>query len=170
MVDTTKNIKMYTTYGTKSAKPVQPKISAKLISKAKRPLLVVSSAVLDEELLKRAVSIAKKTGMQVAATSTSIKGFLNEDVKAKYINIHALAAYMGDAEWTGLDGEGNYDLIIVLAHKKYYINQVLSGLKNFTDLTTLSIDRHYLQNASMSFGNLKPEVHLEALDELIENL
>ena len=66
MVDTTKNIKVYTTYGTKSAKPVQPKISAKLISKAKRPLFVVSSAVLDEEILKRAISIAKKTDMQIA--------------------------------------------------------------------------------------------------------
>ncbi|HJH32156.1 MAG TPA: CO dehydrogenase/acetyl-CoA synthase complex subunit epsilon [Methanosarcinaceae archaeon] len=170
MVDTTRNIKMYTTYGTKSAKPVQPKIAAKMISKAKRPLFVVSSIVLDEDLLKRAIPIANKTGMQIAATGTSIKGFLNEDVKAKYINIHALAAYLGDTGWNGLDGEGHYDLIIVLAHKKYYINQVLSGLKNFTDLTTLSIDRHYLQNASMSFGNLKPETHLEALDELIDNL
>ena len=170
MVDTTKNLKMYTTYGTKSAKPVQPKISAKLISKAKRPLLVVASEVLDEEMLKRAITIAKKGGVSVAATGSAIKGFVDEDVNAKYINIHSLGAYLGDTNWTGMDGEGHYDLIIVLGHKKYYVNQVLSGLKNFTDLKTLSIDRYYLQNASMSFGNLEIEAHLEALDELIENL
>ena len=170
MVDTTKNLKMYTTYGTKSAKPTQPKIAAKLISKAKRPLLVVASEVLDEEILKRAITIAKKAGVPIAATSNSMKGFIGEDVDAKYINIHSLGAYLGDTEWTGLDGEGHYDLIIVLAHKKYYINQVLSGLKNFTDLKSLSIDKNYLQNATMSFGNLSTELHLEALDELIENL
>ena len=170
MVDTTKNLKMYTTYGTTSSKPTQPKIAAKLISKAKRPLLVVASEVLDEEILKRAITIAKKSGLQVAATGSAIKGFIDEDVNAKYVNIHSLGAYLGDTNWTGLDGEGHYDLIIVLAHKKYYINQVLSGLKNFTDLKTLSIDKHYLQNATMSFGNLSAELHLEALDELIENL
>lgn len=170
MVDTTKNTKMYTTWGTKIAKPTQPKIAAKLISKAKRPLLVVASEVLNEEILKRTITIAKKGGVPIAATGSAIKGFIDEDVDAKYVSIHSLGAYLGDTNWTGLDGKGHYDLIIVLAHKKYYINQVLSGLKNFTDLKTLSIDKHYLQNASMSFGNLSTELHLEALDELIENL
>ncbi|MBW6469994.1 MAG: CO dehydrogenase/acetyl-CoA synthase complex subunit epsilon [Methanosarcinaceae archaeon] len=170
MVDTTRNTLIYTTWGTKIAKPVQANVAAKLISKAKRPLLVVASEVLDEEILKRAISIAKKGKVPVAATGNAIKGFVNEDVNAKYINIHSLGAYLGDTKWTGLDGEGHYDLIIVLAHKKYYINQVLSCLKNFTDLKTLSIDKHYLQNATMSFGNLSAETHLEALDELIENL
>ncbi|MCG7852600.1 MAG: CO dehydrogenase/acetyl-CoA synthase complex subunit epsilon, partial [Methanosarcinaceae archaeon] len=56
MVDTTKNTRIYTTWGTKTAKPVQPKTVAKLITKAKRPLLVVGSLVLDEEILSRAVS------------------------------------------------------------------------------------------------------------------
>jgi acetyl-CoA decarbonylase/synthase complex subunit epsilon len=169
MVDTTKNTRIYTTWGTKTAKPVQPKIAAKLITKAKRPLLVVGSSVLDEEILSRAVSIAK-TGVPVAATGHSIKGFVDKGVDAKYINVHSLGGFLGDENWPGLDGKGQYDTIIVLAHKKYYINQVLSGLKNFTKLTTISIDKHYLQNATMSFGNLSDENHLEALDELIENL
>ncbi|RSD33405.1 MAG: acetyl-CoA decarbonylase/synthase complex subunit epsilon, partial [Methanohalophilus sp.] len=32
------------------------------------------------------------------------------------------------------------------------------------------IGKHYTQNATLSFGNVTPEVHLEALDELIDNL
>jgi len=169
MVDTTRNTRIYTTWGTKTAKPVQPKTAAKLISKAKRPLLVVGSEVLDGEILRRAISIAK-TGIPVAATGHSIKGFVEHDVDAKYVNIHSLGGYLSDQHWTGLDGKGQYDVVIVLAHKKYYINQVLSGLKNFTDIKTISIDKNYLQNATMSFGNLRDEVHLGALDELIENL
>lgn len=169
MVDTIKNTRIYTTWGTKTAKPIQPKTAANFITKAKRPLLVVGSAVLDEEILSRAVSIAK-TGVPVAATGHSIKGFVDKGVDARYINVHSLGGYLGDDNWPGLDGKGQYDTIIVLAHKKYYINQVLSGLKNFTNLITISIDKHYLQNATMSFGNLSEEAHLEALDELIENL
>ena len=121
MVDAIKNTRVYTTWGTKTARPVQPKVAAKTISKAKRPLMVVGAELLkDKEALNRAVKIAK--------------------------------------------------VLDILGHKKYYINQVLSGLKNFTNLKTISIDKHYLQNATMSFGNLDDEKHHEALDELIENL
>ncbi|AGB49215.1 CO dehydrogenase/acetyl-CoA synthase complex, epsilon subunit [Methanomethylovorans hollandica DSM 15978] len=169
MVDTTKNTMIYTTWGTRNAKPVQPLVAAKLISKAKRPLLVVGADVLESDVLSKAIELGKK-GMQIAATGHSMQGFKDQDVNAKYINIHFLATYLGDKTWKGLDGLGPYDLLIFLAHKKYYLNQVLSGLKNFTDIKTLAIDRHYFQNADMSFGNLKPDDHLAALDELISNL
>ncbi len=170
MVDVTKNLQMHCTYGCKSSKAVQPNVAAKMISKAKRPLFVVGSEVLEDHLLDRAITIAKTAGLPVAATGHSMKGFIGKDVDAKYINIHFLGAYLCDPDWKGLDGEGPYDVIILLAHTKYYVNQVLSGLKNFTSLKTIAIDRHYLQNATMSFGNITKEVHAEALDELIENL
>ncbi|ATU07998.1 CO dehydrogenase/acetyl-CoA synthase complex subunit epsilon [Methanohalophilus portucalensis] len=170
MADVSKNLKVYTTYGPKSAKGTKPAIVAKMIEKAKRPLFVVGSDVLEEKLLARAQAIAKK-GIPVAATGHSIKGFIDEEeVDAKYINIHFLGTFLCDPKWGGLDDNGCYDLIILLGHKKYYINQVLSGLKNFSDLKTINIGRHYTQNATMSFGNTTPEVHLEALDELIDNL
>lgn len=170
MADVTKNLKVYTTYGPKNAKPAQPAVVAKMIAKAKRPLLVVGAEILKDEKLAKAIEIAKK-GIPVAATGHTMKGLKGEDgVDAKYINIHFLGAYLCDPNWQGLDGKGPYDLILFLGHKKYYINQVLSGLKNFSGLKTIAIERHFIQNASMSFGNIKPEVHLEALDELIENL
>lgn len=169
MVDTTKNTMIYTTWGARNAKPVQPLVAAKLISKAKRPLLVVGAEALDSDVINKAIAIGKK-GLQIAATGHSMQGFKDQEVNAKYVNIHYLAHYLGDKNWKGLDGQGSYDLVIFLGHKKYYVNQVLSGLKNFTDIKTLAIDRHYLQNADMSFGNLKPEDHLAALDELISNL
>ena len=169
MVDTTKNTMVYTTWGSRSAKPVQPLVAAKLISKAKRPLLVVGADVIESDVLSKAITMGKK-GIQIAATGHSMQGFKGQGVNAKYINIHFLAHYLGDKNWKGLDGQGSYDLVIFLSHKKYYLDQVLSGLKNFTDIKTLAIDKHYFQNADMSFGNLKPEDHLAALDELISNL
>ncbi|MDG6244322.1 MAG: CO dehydrogenase/acetyl-CoA synthase complex subunit epsilon [Methanolobus sp.] len=170
MVDTTKNTQIYSTWGRKMAKPVNPNVAGKVISKAKRPLLVVGSEILmDEKLVEKTISIAKK-GIPVAATGHSITALMNKGIDAKYINVHSLATFLGDAKWGGLDGQGSYDTILFLGHKKYYLDQVLSGLKNFTDLKTLAIERHFMQNATLSFGNLRPEVHLDALDEFIDNI
>ena len=49
MVDTTKNTKLFTTYGVKTSKAISTEVAAKLISKAKRPLLVVGTGVLNPE-------------------------------------------------------------------------------------------------------------------------
>jgi acetyl-CoA decarbonylase/synthase complex subunit epsilon len=171
MVDVIKNTQMHCTYGCKTSKAVQPNVAGKMISKAKRPRLIVGSQVLkNEELLKRTIEIAKKADLPVAATGHSISGMVDSGVNAKYINVHSLATYLCDPNWKGLDGEGQYDTVIMLGHIKYYVNQVLSGLKSFSNLKTISIERFYIQNATMSFGNITPEVHVEALDELIENL
>jgi acetyl-CoA decarbonylase/synthase complex subunit epsilon len=170
MVDTTKNTKLFTTYGVTTAKATTPEIAAKLISKAKRPLFVVGTKVLDPELLERAVKIAQKANIPIAATGSSMPGFVDKDVDAKYINLHQLGFYVIDQNWPGLDGNGTYDTLIVLGHIKYYINQVLSGTKNFSNIKAIAIDRNYIQNATMSFGNLSKADHYAALDELINAL
>jgi len=170
MVDTTKNTKLFTSYGVKTSKAITTEVAAKLISKAKRPLFVVGTGVLDPELLDRAVKIAKAKNIPIAATGSSMPGFVDKDVNAKYINLHQLGFYLTDPDWPGLDGNGNYDTIILLGHKKYYINQVLSAVKNFSDVKSISIDRDYIQNATMSFGNLSKADHIAALDEVIDLL
>jgi acetyl-CoA decarbonylase/synthase complex subunit epsilon len=167
MVDTTRNTKLFTTYGVKTSKAITTEVAAKLISKAKRPLLVVGTAALNPEVLDRAIKIAKAKNIQIAATGSSMPGFVGKDVNAKYINVHALGFYLTDPNWPGLDGNGNYDTIITLGFKKYYINQVLSAVKNFSDVKSISIGKDYVQNATMSFGNLSKEDHIAALDEVI---
>jgi acetyl-CoA decarbonylase/synthase complex subunit epsilon len=170
MVDTTKNTKLFTSYGVKTSKAITTEVAAKLISKAKKPLLVVGTGVLDPKILDRAVKIAKAKNIPIAATGTSMPGFVDKDVNAKYINLHQLGFYLTDPNWPGLDGNGNYETIILLGHKKYYINQVLSATKNFSDVKSISIDRNYIQNATMSFGNLSKADHIAALDEVIDLL
>ncbi|MCQ1535158.1 CO dehydrogenase/acetyl-CoA synthase complex subunit epsilon [Methanosarcina sp. KYL-1] len=170
MVDTTKNTKLFTTYGVKTSKAITTEIAAKMISKAKRPLFVIGTAGLTPEVLDRAVKIAKAANLPIAATGSSMLGFVDKDVDAKYINVHQLGFYLTDPNWPGLDGNGNYDTIITLGHYKYYINQVLTATKNFTNVKSISIDKNYIQNATMSFGNLSREDHIAALDEVIDLL
>jgi len=167
MVDTTKNTKLFTSYGVKTSKAITTEVAAKLISKAKRPLLVVGTLALSPEVLDRAVKIAQAKNIPIAATGSSMHGFVGKDVNAKYINAHALGFYLTAPNWPGLDGNGNYDTIIILGFKKYYINQVLSAVKNFSDVKSISIGKDYIQNATMSFGNLSKEDHIAALDEII---
>jgi len=52
----------------------------------------------------------------------------------------------------------------------YYASQAISALKNFSKIKVISIDKYYHPNADMSFGNLKKDVFIEALDEVIEQL
>jgi len=170
MVDTTKNTKLFTSYGVKTSKAISTEIAAKMISKAKRPLFVIGTAGLTPEVLDRAVKIAKAANLPIAATGSSMLGFVDKDVDAKYINVHQLGFYLTDPNWPGLDGKGNYDTIIVLGHFKYYINQVLTATKHFSSVKSISIDKNYIQNATMSFGNLSRADHIAALDELIANL
>ena len=170
MVDTTKNTKLFTSYGVNTSKAVSPEMAAKIISKAKRPLLMVGTLTLDPELLDRVVKISKAANIPIAATGSSLAVLADKDVNAKYINAHMLGFYLTDPNWPGLDGNGNYDTIIAIGFKKFYINQVLSAAKNFSNLKTIAIERGYIQNATMSFGNLSKADHYAALDELINAL
>ena len=96
MVDTTKNTKLFTTYGVKTSRAITTEVAAKLISKAKRPLFIVGTGVLSPEVLARAVKIAQAKNLQIAATGSSMPGFVGKDVNAKYINAHALGFYLTD--------------------------------------------------------------------------
>ncbi len=46
----------------------------------------------------------------------------------------------------------------------------MSTLKNFTKIKVISIDRHYHPNAQQSFGNLKTEDFIRALDVVVAQL
>ncbi|AKB29760.1 CO dehydrogenase/acetyl-CoA synthase subunit epsilon, CO dehydrogenase subcomplex [Methanosarcina siciliae T4/M] len=170
MVDTAKNTKLFTSYGVGTSRTVTPEMASKLISKAKRPLLMVGTLTLDPELIDRVVKISKTANIPIAATGSSLASLADKDVDATYINAHMLGFYLTDPKWPGLDGNGNYDTVIVLGFKKFYINQVLSAAKNFSNLKSIAIERGYIQNATMSFGNLSKADHYAALDELIDFL
>jgi anaerobic carbon-monoxide dehydrogenase, CODH/ACS complex subunit epsilon len=84
--------------------------------------------------------------------------------------MHALASYLCDPQWQGLDGKGGYDLVAFLGITYYYASQAMSALKNFSKVKVISIDRYYHPNASMSFGNLKKDVFIAALDAALDEV
>ncbi|MFA4936038.1 MAG: CO dehydrogenase/acetyl-CoA synthase complex subunit epsilon [Candidatus Methanoperedens sp.] len=155
--------------GPKTARAVMPAVSGKMLAKAKRPLLIVGSEVHDKDVLARAVAIGK-TGVQIAAVGNAYKSLGDKGLDVHYMNMHALATYLCDPNWKGLDGKGNYDLAVFFGITYYYMSQAISALKNFSNIKVISIDKYYHPNADMSFGNLKKDVFIAALDEVIAQL
>lgn len=171
-VDTTKNAIPFdraNVPGPKMAKPVKADVAGKLISKAKRPLLILGTSGLEDRALD-IIKIMAEKGIQVAATGSSMSMLIDKGIQGTYVNLHALVSYLKDPRWMGLDGKGNYDTVIFLGHTYYHASQLMSTLKNFTNIKIISIDRHYHPNANMSFGNLKTDGHIKALQAVVEQL
>ncbi len=172
VIDTTRQAVPFDTGnipGPKMAKAVMPAVPGKMLARAKRPLLIVGSEVHDADVLARAVAIGK-AGVQIAAVGNAYTSLGDKGLDVHYANMHALASYICDPEWRGLDGKGNYDLVVFFGITYYYASQAISALKNFSNIKVISIDRYYHPNASMSFGNLRDDLFLAALDEVIKEL
>jgi acetyl-CoA decarbonylase/synthase complex subunit epsilon len=172
VIDTTRQAVPFNTGnfpGPKMARAVMPAVPGKMLAKAKRPLLIVGSQIGDADVLARVITLGK-TGIQIASIGDSYIYLADKGLDAHYVNMHALASYLCDPEWPGLDGKGGYDLVVFFGITYYYASQAISALKNFSKIKVISIDKYYHPNADMSFGNLKKDVFIEALDEVIEQL
>jgi len=172
VIDTTRQAVPFNTGnipGPKMARAVMPAVPGKMLAKAKRPLLIVGSEIDEEDVLARVVTLGK-AGIQIASVGDSYKYLADKGLDAHYVNMHALASYLCDPEWLGLDGKGGYDLVVFFGITYYYASQAISALKNFSNIKVISIDKYYHPNADMSFGNLKQDVFIQALDEVIAQL
>lgn len=175
-VDTTKNpipFEMAQIPGPEMAKAYPVKVIGAIIKKAKRPLLVVGAELFDDPIMfDKAIEIAKAKNMPIAATAHTIKGFLERGYTTNVyqIGLHPLTNYLRFKDWKGLDGQGQYDVVIFMGIFYKFANAMFSALKHFNrDIKRISIDRYYHVNADMTFGNLAFDSagYHEAIDELI---
>jgi len=98
-----------------------PAVPGKMLAKAKRPLLIVGSEIEDEDVLARVVTLEKQ--IQIASVGDSFKYLGDKGLDAHYANMHALASYLCDPQWPGLDGKGGYDLVAFFGITYYYASR-----------------------------------------------
>lgn len=174
-VDTTKNpvpFEMAQIPGPEMAKAYKTNVIGAIIKKSKRPLLVVGAELFDDPVMfDKAIEIGK-TGIPIAATAHSVKGFVERDYLENVytIGLHPLTNNLRFKDYKGLDGEGHYDTVIFMGIFYKFANAMFSALKHFNrDVRRISIDRYYHVNANMTFGNLafNPDGYHEAIDEVI---
>lgn len=161
--------------GTRGAKVVEdPGEYARLIDRAKRPLLVLGPLLLEpgpdgKLLLEYALDIARAASIPTCATA-HIKGKMDElGVKPDCVyDAVEIANALKDPEWRGVKREGNHDLVILFGIRSDLGNQTLSTLKHFAPhLKTMTLCKHYFPNANYSLPNFRKDAQwIEFLEGL----
>ena len=152
-------------------------VAAAMISRARRPLLVVGSystktKTRDGDLIDSAIRVMRNPKFTVAATGHLVGEFRKRGVeKTHSISLFVLGDRLRDPEWNGFDGEGAYD-IVVFAGFPYYMEWLIeSGLKSFAmGLRTISLERSYQPNAEWSLGWMPEPEWQEVIDRIVSKL
>jgi len=155
----------------------KPEIVVAMIRRAKRPLLIVGHRTVEidlgeEKLIDYLIRFAKKTNIPVVVTAHIVGEFLKRGFKpAAYMPAVNIGSRLVDSQWKGLDGEGQYDLVLVVGMQYYFEWLILSGLKHYAPyLKVITLDNVYQPHASWSFPNLSKEKWRENLKVIMEKL
>lgn len=153
---------------------LKPEIIAAMIKKSKRPILLVGSKALENDGfgIEFAIKLAEKTKIPIVATAHMFNEFKKKGFQpTSCLSLMNIASRLNDPEWKGLDGLGNYDLVLFLGFDYYLAWTILSGLKHFaTHLKTVSIDRYYQPHANWSLVNITIEDWKKFLNEVLNRL
>ncbi len=159
--------------GTAMKEPAQ---LAKILKKAKRPLIVVGALankidVYDgKKLLDLLIELG--TTIPIVATSNISKAFLDKGFKpAAIMTVANITNRLSDPTWQGLDGKGKYDVVVYTGMTIYLELQMLSRLKNYADwLKTISLERFFIPNATMGLANLKEEEFKTGMKDFMQEM
>ena len=154
----------------------KPDVAVALIKKAKRPIIVAGHNVTGEPLksaepIDYVIQISRAGNIPVVATANVGKTFLERGYEpAALMGAMDIANRIKDESWMGLDGKGSYDVLLILGLPYYMEWLILSGLKHFAKLTTLSLGRYYQPHATWSFPNVSSEVWEGNLKAIVKGL
>ena len=153
--------------GTPAAKPM---ILGKLIKKASKPVLIVGTEGLMEDIngkpLIDLIIEAGKKGIPIIATAHSSKFFAEKGYRPEMILTSA------DATNIVGDPEMGYDLAAYICLPYYLVTTLFNHTKNYAykHLKAICLDRYFHPNATFSLPNLKKEEYKAAIVEIFAEL
>ena len=155
----------------------KPQVVAALITRAKRPLLVIGHHAAEEyndqvRMLDYALRLSRAAAIPMVTTGHLTIELIKRGVRpAGSMLAMEIGSRLVDPEWRGLDGKGQYDLALFMGLPYYMEFVILSGLKHFsTNLKTVSLDRFYNPHASWSIPNLSVEAWRDTFEALLSVL
>ena len=148
----------------------KPMVLGKLIKKAKKPILIVGTEGLLEDingkpLIDLIIEVGKK-GIPICCTAHSSKYFFEKDFKPAMIKTSAdITNLVGDPE-------SGYDLAAYICIPYYLVTTLFNHLKNYAykHLKAICLDRYFHPNATFSLPNLKKEEYKQAIQEIFAEL
>jgi len=159
--------------GPKMANTLPPEGLPKLLERAEKPLLVLGGNSTKDEVgdaLDSILRLAKRFKVQIAVSPGVYKSVKDRsDFPMVCIGVEDLTNRLRDRGWKGLDGKGNYDLVLFAGSIYYFQSQMLATLKHFAPhLKTVSIDRFYQPNADFSFRNMNERDWKKSLESMVK--
>ncbi|HID17164.1 TPA: CO dehydrogenase/acetyl-CoA synthase complex subunit epsilon [Candidatus Bathyarchaeota archaeon] len=153
----------------------KPEVAVALIRRAKRPILIVghraSEEVLDQaKLVDYAAEVAEAGGIPVASSGSSFTELKKRGIQVSLMSAVEAAGRLVDPSWKGLNGLGPHDLALFMGLPYYVEWVILSGIKHFSNVKTMSLSRFYQPHASWSFSNLNLEEWSKSLKAIIKGL
>ncbi|MHA1728198.1 MAG: CO dehydrogenase/acetyl-CoA synthase complex subunit epsilon [Promethearchaeota archaeon] len=143
-----------------------------IINKSSKILMVIGAESVNKQIGDKTyadvlLEIGIKLKADIISTGSAHK-YLADKENAEELVIMPLINItdrLRDPKWINLDGKGDkYDLIIFGGFLIYYVSQILSTLRNYTEYRTVSLDRYYHPNARFSLPNLEKDEWVEYLD------
>ncbi|MDD1657632.1 MAG: CO dehydrogenase/acetyl-CoA synthase complex subunit epsilon [Methanomicrobiales archaeon] len=154
----------------------QAEVAMAVIRRAKRPLLLVGHRAAEitlggRPLIDWVIRLSKGAALPIIASGKAAAALVGRRYPpAACLPVMDAANRLADPAWTGIDGKGGSDLVLLIGLPYPMAWTVLSGLKHFAPhLKTITIDNVYHPQASLSFPNLSEEEWAEHLGALIEH-
>jgi len=161
---------------TKALVITKPEVVVAMVKKAKRPILVVGHEAVEsdlgeEKLIDFLIRLAKIAKIPVVATAHIVGEFVKRGYSlAAEMSAVDVTNRLQDAGWKGLDGKGQYDLALFTGLPYYMEWTILSSMKHFSNLKTITLDRFYQPHATWSFPNLSQKDWDENLNILLNKI
>jgi acetyl-CoA decarbonylase/synthase complex subunit epsilon len=161
---------------TKALVITKPEVVVAMVKKAKRPILIVGHEAVDsdlgeEKLIDYIIRLAKTAKIPVVATAHIVGEFVKRGYSPKaWMPVVDITNRLQDVEWKGLDGKGQYDLALFTGLPYYMEWTILSSMKHFSNLKTITLDRFYQPHATWSFPNLSKKDWNENLNILLSKI
>ena len=155
----------------------KPEVVVAMLRRARRPLLILGHEAAEVEveggkkMIDFAIELAEAANLPIVATGHVKAELLKRGfTSASSMLAVEIAQRLQDPGWEGLDGKGPYDLVLVMGLPYYLGWLILSGLKHFSSVKTISVDRYYQPHASWSFPNLSMKDWSENLKVIISKV
>ncbi len=148
-----------------------------VLKRSTKPLFVVGHKSVDGEEerdkpINYIIRLSRASNIPVLATGHTILAFNNRNfTPSASMPAVDIANRLRDNSWSGLDGEGHYDLVTIMGLPYHMEWLLFAGLKHSAkNLVRVSLDRFYQPHATWSFPNMSLGMWQETLDAMISQL
>lgn len=164
--------------GTKQANLIsKPEVLVALVKKAKRLVIIIGTESISENpkdaiLLSAIHKLQENTTIPVISTG-HISGILKEKgiIPTATFGCMEIISRLCDPIWQGLDGKGQYDVVLIAGFSYTLAGLLLSGLKQGAKgMKIISIDPKYHPHATWSYPNMKTESWKIEIEKFIDLL